>query len=137
MADNLTNFMCRLSRNSGGLNLLEPSGPVQACNGIALPFFYLRLTLTKSAQRKKKCTQNFRHENRKGSTPHTKPRSVIKASLINKLIGFMWLSIALKRAKVCATGIAMVNRVCDHSMPRRQLADGGTACTCGRLLRMY
>jgi len=24
---------------SGGLNLLEPSGPVQACNGIALPFF--------------------------------------------------------------------------------------------------
>jgi hypothetical protein len=22
---------------SGGLNLLEPSGPVQACNGIALP----------------------------------------------------------------------------------------------------
>ena len=27
---------------SGRLNLLEPSGPVQACNGIALPFtFYL------------------------------------------------------------------------------------------------
>ena len=25
---------------SGNLNLLEPSGPVQACNGIALPFFY-------------------------------------------------------------------------------------------------
>ena len=24
--------------NSGSLNLLEPSGPVQACNGIALPF---------------------------------------------------------------------------------------------------
>jgi len=24
---------------SGSLNLLEPSGPVQACNGIALPFF--------------------------------------------------------------------------------------------------
>jgi hypothetical protein len=23
---------------SGNLNLLEPSGPVQACNGIALPF---------------------------------------------------------------------------------------------------
>jgi len=23
---------------SGSLNLLEPSGPVQACNGIALPF---------------------------------------------------------------------------------------------------
>jgi len=24
---------------SGSLNLLEPSGPVQACSGIALPFF--------------------------------------------------------------------------------------------------
>ena len=23
---------------SGSLNLLEPSGPVQACNGISLPF---------------------------------------------------------------------------------------------------
>jgi hypothetical protein len=35
-ADILTTFMCRLSRNSGSLNLLEPKGPVQACNGIAL-----------------------------------------------------------------------------------------------------
>jgi len=26
--------------NSGNLKLLEPSGPVQACNGIALPFLY-------------------------------------------------------------------------------------------------
>ena len=32
-ADNLTTFMCRLSC----LNILEPSGPVQPCNGIALP----------------------------------------------------------------------------------------------------
>jgi hypothetical protein len=41
-ADNLTTFMCRLSRNSGSLNRLEPSGPVQACNGTALPFtFYV------------------------------------------------------------------------------------------------
>jgi hypothetical protein len=30
MADNLTTFMCLLSRN------LEPCGPVQTCNGIAL-----------------------------------------------------------------------------------------------------
>ena len=28
---------------SGSLRLLEPSGPVQACNGIALPFKFLRL----------------------------------------------------------------------------------------------
>ena len=26
---------------SGNLNLLEPSGPVQACNGIALPFLWM------------------------------------------------------------------------------------------------
>ena len=26
---------------SGSLNLLEPSGPVQACNGIALPLPYI------------------------------------------------------------------------------------------------
>jgi len=26
---------------SGGLNLLEPSGPVQTCNGIALPFLHI------------------------------------------------------------------------------------------------
>ena len=34
--DNLNIFLCRLSSKSGSLNLLEPSGPVQACNGIAL-----------------------------------------------------------------------------------------------------
>jgi len=33
-ADNLTTFMCRLSRNSGRLNLMEPSGPVQTINEI-------------------------------------------------------------------------------------------------------
>jgi hypothetical protein len=32
---------------SRSLNLLEPSGPVQACNGIALPFFYDRNENTK------------------------------------------------------------------------------------------
>ena len=31
---------------SGSLNLLEPSGPVQACNGIALPFYlYVQLQI--------------------------------------------------------------------------------------------
>jgi len=34
-ADNLTTFMCRLSWNLGASNFLEPSGPVQANNGIA------------------------------------------------------------------------------------------------------
>ena len=37
-ADNHTIFMCRLSINSGSLNLLEPSGLVETCDGIASPF---------------------------------------------------------------------------------------------------
>ena len=32
---------------SGSLNLLEPSGLVQACNGIALPFILMVVTGTK------------------------------------------------------------------------------------------
>ena len=41
-ADDLTAFMCRMSRQSGSLNLLEPSGPHWACNGTALPLpFYV------------------------------------------------------------------------------------------------
>jgi hypothetical protein len=35
-ADNL-NLYVPIVLKSGSLNLLEPSGPVQACNGIALP----------------------------------------------------------------------------------------------------
>jgi hypothetical protein len=34
MADNLTTFLCRC-HESGNHNFLEPSGPLQACNGIA------------------------------------------------------------------------------------------------------
>ena len=36
-AGKLSTFICRLSSNSGSLKLLESSGPVQACTGIALP----------------------------------------------------------------------------------------------------
>ena len=38
---------------SGNLNLLEPSGPVQACNGIALPF-YLDGVLSRALDGKKR-----------------------------------------------------------------------------------
>jgi len=36
----LTTYHLHVSivKKSGGLNLLEPCGPVQACNGTALPF---------------------------------------------------------------------------------------------------
>ena len=34
--DNLTTFMCSTVLKSGSLSLLEPSGPLQVCNGIAL-----------------------------------------------------------------------------------------------------
>ena len=30
-----------LSRKSGSLNFLEPSGPLQACNGTAVPFYIM------------------------------------------------------------------------------------------------
>ena len=37
----LPTFMCRLFSKSGSLNLLEPSGPVQGCTGIALPLYFI------------------------------------------------------------------------------------------------
>jgi hypothetical protein len=37
-ADNLPPS-CADVKKSGGLNLLEPCGPVRACNGTALPFY--------------------------------------------------------------------------------------------------
>ena len=37
-ADNLTTFMCWSTLKSESLNLLETSGPVQACNVIDLTF---------------------------------------------------------------------------------------------------
>jgi len=44
-ADKLTHFLVQIVLKSGNLNLLEPSGPVQACNGIALPLpLYLYLS---------------------------------------------------------------------------------------------
>ena len=45
-ADNLTTSMCRLSSNSGSLNLLEPQGPVQACNALVLPLGLICLQFT-------------------------------------------------------------------------------------------
>ena len=39
-AVNLPPF-CAVVTKSGNLNFLEPSGPVQACNGTDLPFFTL------------------------------------------------------------------------------------------------
>jgi hypothetical protein len=45
-ADNLTTFMCRLSRNSGASNSWNPQGPVQACSGKALLFFLLPVSAT-------------------------------------------------------------------------------------------
>jgi len=38
-ADNLTTSLCFVMK-SGNLDFLKPSGPLQACNGTDLPFFY-------------------------------------------------------------------------------------------------
>jgi len=35
-ADDLTTYTSRMSRYSEGLKLLEPPGPAQACNGVAI-----------------------------------------------------------------------------------------------------
>jgi len=42
---------------SGSLNLLEPSGPVQACSGIALPLLFC--TLLQNAQWDRLCNNRF------------------------------------------------------------------------------
>jgi hypothetical protein len=39
-ADNLATFMCRLFTNYGSLNLLQPSGLVEACVRNALPLLF-------------------------------------------------------------------------------------------------
>ena len=44
-ADNLTAFLCRLK--SVRLNLLESSGPLQACSGIALPLSFMHEMVVK------------------------------------------------------------------------------------------
>jgi hypothetical protein len=41
-ADNLPPS-CAVDMKSGNLSFLEPSGPVQVCNGTALPFFVIFL----------------------------------------------------------------------------------------------
>jgi len=38
-ADNLITFHEPIVLKSGRISLLEPSGPVQVCTGIALPFY--------------------------------------------------------------------------------------------------
>ena len=43
-ADNLP-LSCAVVTESGYLNFLEPSGPVQACNGIALPLPFITTTI--------------------------------------------------------------------------------------------
>ena len=44
-ADNLTTFLCAVVMISGNVNFLEPSWPLQACNGTDLPFFITRKTM--------------------------------------------------------------------------------------------
>jgi hypothetical protein len=42
-ADNLKPF-CAVVKKSGNLNFVEPSGPLQACNGTALPLLLMNTT---------------------------------------------------------------------------------------------
>ena len=54
---------CAVVTKSGSLNFLEPSGPVQACNGTALPLLYL-------------CTSGFDIESSYFANTHTHRISV-------------------------------------------------------------
>jgi hypothetical protein len=44
-AGNLTTFVCRMSWKTWSLNLLEPSGPHQACYGTTVPLPLARIML--------------------------------------------------------------------------------------------
>ena len=52
-ADNLPPS-CAVVTKSENLNFLEPSGPVQACNGTALPFFFTYVILMYKLQKNRK-----------------------------------------------------------------------------------
>ena len=43
---------CAIVMKSGNLNFLEPSGPLHACNGTALPYIYIYIYIYISATRK-------------------------------------------------------------------------------------
>jgi hypothetical protein len=66
-ADNFTTFMCQFIWKSGSLDLLETSGPVQACTGIALSYFVHTFVLfyALSVNRRQACLQetlmNLKH----------------------------------------------------------------------------
>jgi hypothetical protein len=44
---------CAIALKSGSLNLLEPTGPVQACNGIALPLRHVVVQLVEALRYKR------------------------------------------------------------------------------------
>jgi hypothetical protein len=51
--DNLTTIRRHFLMKSGNLNFLEPSGPLQACDGTALPFTFLPGVKTEGDIRKR------------------------------------------------------------------------------------
>jgi len=79
----LTNLppSCALVMKSGNLNFLEPSGPLQACNGTALP---LPFTLFKHLCLLVQCTQLSRELAVQGFL--TEPQGSIEHSLGNACV---------------------------------------------------
>jgi len=53
-ADNLPPS-CAVVTKSGNLNFLEPSGPLQACNGTALPFYEVIIVVKERTRDREKC----------------------------------------------------------------------------------
>jgi len=80
-AHNLTNFMCRFSWNLGASNSWTPLGPVQACNGIALPLLYSFLleaasTLEPQCGRKDCVNEKFGNRTRDLAACSTVPQPI-------------------------------------------------------------
>jgi len=65
---------------SGSLNLLEPSEPVQACNGIALPFTYVSLMYELKKKIGKVFTSKF-----VGTGPSSFEKRIYRAAVSQRL----------------------------------------------------
>jgi len=64
-ADNLPPS-CAVVTKSGNLNFLEPSGPLQACNGTDLPFTpnFIFVKIVQTISREKEVNSEFQNQNK-------------------------------------------------------------------------
>ena len=80
---------------SGSLNLLEPSGPVQACNGIALPLYvcmyvcmciYIYIYIERERERETDRQREMPRDPINSNMSHSEPRSVNGQPIFKKVL---------------------------------------------------